>query len=208
MRRLVSTFLSAVIVAGSVTALAAAPVSERQAKKMLFKGPKFRVDMIDGAAIDAGLQAQVDGLVKVLLSPQAALMFADSGYYGAIAVVPDRPISEKSFVLSTRLHNPQAAVNAALAACNELDGPACVAVALILPKRYKPRDFSLSQEATEAFRSGWKSQDDPKYLAYSPSTNAFVIAAGAGADAAALEQCNKNAAASGVRDCVIGIAEE
>ncbi len=214
MRRIFTTFLTGLIVAGSVSAAMADPLSPRDAKRQLFKGSKFVVQLIEGAQVDIVTMVQVESLVGALQNPKTAAQWQSMGfsinYYGAIAVMPDRPIGPDTMGFSDNLHNPEAAAARAVDACNALSGPDnCVAVALILPKRYKPREFSLSTAATEGFRGSWGNPRDPQYLAYSQATGAYVIAKGNGADVVALERCNEqSASADGPTDCQIGIAED
>ncbi len=212
MRKALTTFLAGMVIAGSVTTAMAAPITVKQAKKLLFKGSKFVVQYIEGAELDTFTRVQVESLVDALQDPKVARQWQGLGfsidYYGAIAVIPDRPISDKTMGFSNNLHSPEAAQATAIAACNALPGPECVAVAVVLPKRYKPRDFSLSQAATNGFRDNWGNPRDPQYLAYSPSTGAWVIAKGAGADDVAVERCNEQASTAGSQDCLIGIADE
>ena len=208
MRHLLSALLAGVMVLGGMAAASGAPVTPKQAKKLLFKGSKLSVQILDLSALSPATRAQAEAVAKSLTDPNIAAQWQamgfSIGYYGAMAVMPDRGLSDKSMAISNNLHSPEAAMNAALAACNALEGPECVPVALILPKRYKARDFTLSQAATKAFRDGWGRPDVAQYLAYSPSTGGFVIAKGPGADGAALASCN--AASEGANDCEIAIA--
>ncbi len=204
--------LAGLLLVAGATAAAAEPLSPKQAKKQLFRGDRLRVELLDLSALSPTTRAQAEAIATSLTDPEIAAQWAamgfSMGYYGAMAVKPDRPLSPTSMAISNNLHSPEAAEAAALAACNALPGGECAGVALILPKRYKARDFTLSQAATEAFRTGWGRPDAPQYLAYSPSTGAFVIARGAGADAAALASCNEQTGLGDSADCVIGIAEE
>jgi len=210
MRRLISAMLAGVLVFGSVAAATAQPITPQQAKRALFKGRKLNVQILDLSGLEATTRAQAEAIAKSLTNPKIAAQWAamgfSIGYYGAMAVKPDRPLSDKSMSISNNLHSPDAAMAAAMSACNALPGPKCAPVALILPKRYKARDFTLSQSATGAFRDNWGRPKEPQFLAFSPATGAFVIAKGAGADAAALASCNEQA--EGHDDCVIGIASD
>ncbi len=212
MRHLVSAVLAGGVILSGISAAIAAPITAKEAKRELFKGPKMSVQLLDMSAAEETTRAQAEAIAKSLISPKIAAQWASMGfsigYYGAMAVMPDRPLSPKSMAISNNLHSPAAAQAAALAACNAMDGPDCIAVALILPKRYKPRDLTLSQAATAAFRESWERSVVPQYLAYSTSTGAFVLAKGPGADSAALESCNNQAGISGSDDCQIGIADE
>ncbi len=216
MRRLLSPILAGFLVLG-VAAQAqdvTLPLTPKQAKKLLFKGSKISVQVLSPEGVAPEIMAQVEAIADSLINPKIVETWEGMGfsltYYGAIAIKPDRPVNPaNSMTMSNNLHSPQAAANAAVQACNALPGPDCVVAALITPKRFKPRDFTLSQAATEGFRENWGKPDAPQYLAYSPSTSTWLIAKGAGADAAALERCNENAVATGGNaDCLIAIAEE
>ncbi len=212
MRHMVSALLAGAVFFGSISAANAAPITAKEARRALFKGSRLTVELLDMSALEAATRAQAEAVATSLNSPEIAAQWAAMGfamgYYGAMAVMPDRPLSPQSMAISNNLHSPAAARAAALAACNALEGPDCVAVALILPKRYRARDFTLSQAATEAFRDSWGRAEGPQYLAYSASTGAFVIAKGPGADQAALQSCNTQAGNGDSGDCLIGIADE
>ena len=206
--------LAGLLLVAGATAAAAEPLSPKQAKKQLFRGDRLRVELLDLSALSPTTRAQAEAIATSLTDPEIAAQWAamgfSMGYYGAMAVKPDRPLSPESMAISNNLHSPEAAEAAAMQACNALgeEEGECVPVALILPRRYKARDFTLSQAATEAFRSSWGRSDAPQYLAYSPSTWAFVIARGPGSDAAALASCNEQTGLGDSADCVIGIAQE
>ena len=212
MQRILSALVAGVLVIGSVSVAMAVPVTPKQAKKLLFKGSKINVKMLDAGDIEPAIRAQVEVIGKSLADPKIAQQWESMGftisYYGAIAVMPNRPVSAKTMAISNNLHSPDAAIAAAVKACSAMDGPPCVAAALILPNRYKPRDFSLSQAATEGFRKNWGRPKVPQYLVYSVATGAWTLAKGPGADVTALERCNAKASEAGFNDCVVGIAEE
>ncbi len=210
MQRFIKGFVVAALLAGSAAMAAAQPLEPKQAKRVLFKGDKYVIEQLEGVDVGPVTGVQVENFLNAMQNPKVArqmqAMGFTVGYYGAMAVQPGRPLSDKTMVLSNNLHSPEAASAAALRACNALEGPECVSVALILPRRYKPRELTLSHAATESFRDQWGRPKQPQYLAYSPSTPAFVIARGVGADAVAIEKCNQ--ATEGANDCVIAIAQE
>ncbi len=220
MQRLVAGLMAGLLMAASVSASVSvafsAPLSEKEARNTLFKGTKFNIQMLEKLPVKPEVLTSVEQIIAVLSSRQAVKALTASGlsfeYYGAIAIMPDQVVSfenlDKVMSISAKLHNPEAAAATAKAGCDALDGPACIVVALILPKGYKPRDFTLSQAATEMFHDNWRDGDGPKFLAFSATTGAWVIAKGVGADVAARERCNEKAAVSGVEDCKIGIAAE
>lgn len=201
--------VAGILALGLATTAVGEPLTPREAGRQLYKRAGFEAEILDLSALDPAMADEVGKLVATLADPQVAVQMASYGYYGAIAVVPDRPLAKDTMAISARLHSPDAAVAGAVAGCNALrprDASECVAVALIVPKRNRARDFTLSQEATQAFRDDWVEGEGPKYLAYSPATPAWVIVGGAGGDAVALERCNEKAAALAAPDCVIGIA--
>ncbi|HHH88947.1 MAG TPA: hypothetical protein ENK45_00085 [Aliiroseovarius sp.] len=214
MRRLFTPILAGALTLGFAAQVAAEPVTPKEAKKLLFKGPKISVQVLSPEGVAPEIMAQVEAIAASLTKPEIIDTWEKMGfslaYYGAIAIKPDRPVNPaNSMTMSNNLHSPQAAANAAARACNALPGPDCVVVALITPKRFKPRDFTLSQAATDGFRENWGKPDAPQYLAFSPSSGTWLIAKGAGADAVALERCNEKAVeGGGTADCQIAIAEE
>lgn len=209
MRSLFKAAVAATVLAGIAGAASAQPVTSKDAKKMLFRGKNYIVQVVENAPIPADQMAQIEALAKAMGNPQVAAQFvAAAGYYGAIAVQPGTAISEKTMAISAGLHSPQAAQAVALQGCNDLDGPDCVVVATVLPKRYKAQPLSLSQPATAAVFSDWNN-DGPIYMAASPSSTAWVVARGTGADQAALERCNESAVENGgVADCEVVVADE
>ncbi len=215
-----AALLAGFLVTGPVTGLAGAataqPVAPKEARKLLFKGSKITVQLLEPEGVDAAIMEQVEKVADSLTDPKITELWKGMGfslaYYGAIAIVPDRPVDpSKTMSISNSLHSPQAAANAAVRACRELSGADCVAAALILPRRYKPRELTLSQAASDGFRENWGKPDVPQYLAYSQATGVWLIARGAGADQVALERCNERAgedALVSAPDCLIAIAEE
>ena len=214
MRRLFTPILAGALTLGFAAQVAAEPVTPKQAKKLLFKGSKISVQVLSPEGVAPGIMAQVEAIAASLTKPEIIDTWEKMGfslaYYGAIAIKPDRPVNPaNSMTMSNNLHSPQAAANAAVRACNALPGPDCVVAALITPKRFKPRDFTLSQAATEGFRENWGKPDAPQYMAISPASDVWLIARGDGADVVALDRCNEKAVeAGGTADCQIAIAEE
>lgn len=210
MRRFGVSVISALLVLGFTGASVAGPLSARDARKLLYRGDAYRAEMIAPAGLDPVTQIQVNAIFGAMSASKVASEIKGDGYYGAVAVVPDEPLSQKTMAVSTKLHSPAAAQAAAINECNRLSprgSTGCVAVILILPKRYKNPSFTLSQAATDRFRGEWNGGQGPKYLAYSPSSQAWALVKGDGAADLAVSTCNDQAADFGVRDCVIAIAE-
>ena len=129
-------------------------------------------------------------------------------YYEAMAASPTEGMLAKSATLAINFHSAAAAREAAIAGCNakkKEESEDCVVIAEFLPKGYDgPRAFSLSYNATEAFRK-YRRAGKPKSFAISPSTGewgeAVKAASSAAADQAALAACAAKAAKSGAEDC-------
>ena len=125
-----------------------------------------QADPISGKAAKAQLfspkGAEVEMLAQDFLSETdvAALKMVGEGqpYYGAIAVSPDEGLMVEATVAAANYHDTDAASTAALAGCEAKRKGArgCEIVALIRPKGWEPRSFTLSAEATAAFKDGYK----------------------------------------------------
>lgn len=208
MKRGVLAVLAGVMMTGAV---AAEPVEERAARKMLFSPKGLVLEPVTVEGLSEDIAASIDGLVAQFADRKRlkALEAAGYGYYGALAVPTDQALKMEHLAFVAKLHNPEAARATALKTCAETSGSkSCAVVAMLLPKSWKPQPLMLSQVATEQLRKTWKEGDGPKVLAMSPGTEAWVIAKGAGAAEAALERCNTRAAEQGGADCEIVVAEE
>ena len=214
MRRILTT-LTAVMFA---TCAMAEPVDERSARKMLFPAKGFNVEYVEGS----GLTDTQLGYFKLLVKGRdSRSQFGRlAHYYGAIAISPSvfegSPAALLSdpesvpFRLDTGLHSVAAAEAAALQGCAALvkrGQKPCVIAARILPKRYKPRDLTMSIFATDAFKA-YRKADGPKAFAISPSTRAYGLADGDVAPQEAVEICNGKAKEVGKSDCVVVISDE
>ena len=159
----------------------ATPVSAEQmtgnaAKKLLFAPVKAEVEILP----EAGLaQDMADALVVV---------GEGQPYYGAVAIAPDEGLMSEATVAAANFHGTRAAGAAALAQCNAKKKSAtdCVLAAYIRPRGWADVGFGLSSDATAAFKDF-----DMKTGAFAVSnkTGAFGMAAGQGADEAALANC-------------------
>ncbi len=191
----------------------AAPVSETEARKLLF--PVLGADLVvrPDSGLDATQLAIVEAILKQMRSEAAA------NYYGAVAVSPaffdlmtqDPGQAALSGLLqiSERFHGVQSAGEAAMAACDKArrSGQArCTVAALVLPKKWTSQPLQMSVGATEAFRD-YRKGDGPKAFAISPSTTAFAAARGTTAAAVALDRCNAAATPMGAADCEIVIED-
>jgi hypothetical protein len=177
--------------ANLVTPALAEPITGKAAKKLLFAPVKAEVEIL----AEAGLpQDMADALVMV---------GEGQPYYGAVAIAPEEGLMSEATVAAANFHDTTAAGVAALAECNAKKKTAsdCVLAAYIRPKGWAEAGFSLSSDATAAFKDY-----DMKTgaLAVSVSTGAFGMAEGEGAGEAALANCAaKNEKAT---DCAIVIA--
>lgn len=210
MRRAVWALMGAVFLA---TAAAAQPVSEREARKMLFSHRAADLAMVR----DSGLSAQQTAVIEAILKQARAE--AGASYYGAVAVSPgffsmlaeDPGQAALSGLLQIagQYHSVEAAARAALSACEAArkGGQAgCVLAAQVLPRKYAAQPVQLSAGATNAMRSYRKGRG-AKAMAVSPSTPAFALARGDGAGASAIAACNRSARAYGAADCTVLIKD-
>ncbi len=194
-----------------VSAAQAEPLDAKAARKALFapKGLVMQPVPVDGLSEETA--ASIDALVEQFADRTRLkqLEAAGYGYYGALAVPTDRALQMQNLAFVAKLHSPEAARKAALAACAKASrSRACAVVGVLLPKRFEPRPLTLSQVATQSFRKEWKAGAGPKALATSAASDAWVMAKGPGAGEAALERCNAKAGAQGRADCSIVIAED
>lgn len=185
----------------------AAPVDGKTARKALFRNAPLVLEPVEVPDLPAALAAQVEALLASMGAKPSLRMLAQSGYgyYGAIAVPTGvERLAPADLTVSANLHSPKAAEAVAKKTC-ESAHEACAVVGLFLPKGYEPRPVTLNAAATEAFLASWRKGKGPRTLAASASTDAWAIAKGPGADAAALARCNE---AAGQEDCAIVIADE
>lgn len=159
-----------------------------------------------GAALFAPVTAEVEILPEAGLPQDQAQVLVMVGegqpYYGAIAIAPEEGLMAEATVAAANFHDTAAAAAAALAECDakKKTATACVVAAYIRPKGWAETGFSLSSDASAAFKDY-----DMKAgaLALSVTTGAFGMAQGAGAAEAALTNCAaKNDKAT---DCAVVI---
>lgn len=166
----------------------AAPMTGKQAKAALFAPGKAEVEIL----AEAGLPEDQAAALTMVAGDQA--------YYGAIAIAPDEGLMSEATVAAANFHDIETAKTAALAGCEakKKAGAACVIAGLIRPKGWKDTGFSLSSDATEAFKDYDKKAG---VMAISPLTGAFGLAKGDAAGPLAIEACAaKNKAAT---DCAV-----
>ncbi|MBM3616390.1 MAG: 5-aminolevulic acid synthase [Alphaproteobacteria bacterium] len=154
----------------------AEPMAGTAAKKLLFAPVKAEVEILPEAGLP---QDMADALVMV---------GEGQPYYGAVAIAPEEGLMSEATVAAANFHDTGSAGVAVLAECNAKKKTAsdCVLVAYIRPKGWAEAGFSLSSDATAAFK-----EYDMKTgaLAVSLSTGAFGMADGDGAAEAALANC-------------------
>ncbi|MDJ0827856.1 MAG: hypothetical protein QNJ16_20410 [Rhodobacter sp.] len=197
----------------AVSTALAEPIDGKTARKMLFAPKGFEVEIVP----DSGLDETQRGYVALLVEDREFKKTAK--YYGAMAVSPsffDRVAAGRAgpgtlalLKFTDNFNSPAAAAAAALRGCNagraRGDRP-CVLAARILPKRWEPRDLTLSSGASQAFKV-YRREGAPKAFAVSDGSPAFSVVAGENAVATALERCNTLAARAGGPDCTILIAD-
>lgn len=208
------------------TQVAAGPLDGRAAGRALFSARTAAVVLVEGSGLSAQDQAVLGALFKLsekdlgLLDQMPGISAADrdsakavfrqfkeSHYYGAVAAAPADGLVAPATQIAQNLHSPEAARAAALAACKTRARSACVVVAEVLPRGYKPQPLTLSQTATAGL-SLYRKGKGPKAMAISTSTDVWAVAKGFGAGTAARRECLRQAEPKGADDCVVVIADD
>lgn len=189
------TGLAAIMAALAFTLPAGAePFDGKTARKMVFKPTGVEVALIAH-----------DFLTE---QDRMALNYAaqQQPYYAAIAVSPSDGLLSNATLAAANFHDVESARAAALKGCNAAREGAqpCVVVAEIRPKGWQARPLSLSADATFGLRKTYGRGRGEKAMAISPATGKWTVEKGAGAAAAALASCARQA---GATDCRIVVAD-
>ena len=126
-------------------------------------------------------------------------------YYSSIAYSPDQGLVSDALQGAFNFHTTQAADTAAIAACNRAQkkgSKRCQLAARIVPKKYKPRDLTLSYDATAGFTRTFRRAKSPKSFAISAVSGAWGMGK---SDAEAMAECEISAA--GAQDCQVVIRD-
>ena len=198
----------------SASSVFAEPLDEKSARKQLFRPNGVVLEMVDDHGLDTAGEALLDSILAGLKAQKIAV------YYGAVVASStffDDPAvggAKGLFQVSERLHNPEAAENIAMDACNaaakKARAEACVLLARILPKRWEERDVMLSVSATKAFKA-YRNADAPKAFAISVSSKSYGMATGTDIEAAeteAVATCAQKYAEEPASDCLVVIRDE
>lgn len=188
--------VAAMMLAGG--AALAEPVSGRVAEGLAFAPGKSRV------IVSSGLDAQGQGMVRLMVPLMEQQLGRKLDYYGAIAMSPDEGFQSEASQSALNHHSVASADAAALAACNanrKSGTRPCILAARIVPEGYEARPLTLSTNATRALRETYRRAGAPKALAASSATGAF----GVGQPDAALETCRR--AAGRANDCAIVVQD-
>ena len=180
--RLVKTFLAALILASPASAQV---LSESEARKSLFP-TRGHVVQVSGK-----LSKFDQNIVRQIVPLMAKQLRQPVRYYATIAYSPDDGVVHDSRQAAMNCHTPQAADQAALAACNKLKSRSangCRVAARVVPKRSKPRPLTLSVDATAAFNSIYRKAKSPKSFAISRKTGNWEVGK---SDGAAINSCEK-----------------
>ena len=191
--------LSGLLACGIATTATADPVDQKTADKMLFSTKGHTVQ------ISSKLSKQEQTAIRQLVPLMGKQLREPVRYYAAIAYSPGDGLVHESIQAAMNHHTTEAASAAALAACNKLRSKGttkCRVAALVVPKKFKKRDLTLSVDATAAFKKSFKKTKGPKVFAISPSTGVFAHDAN---ESKALNDCNDNAGRQ--KDCEIVIRE-
>lgn len=180
------------------TPVSAQVLNESAAAKALFPTRGHTVQL------SGSLSAMERKIVTGIIPLMAEQLRQPVRYYAAIAWSPDDGLVHDSIQAAMNYHSPGAAATAAVAACNKLKSrgaQTCKVAAQIVPKGYRPRELSLSVDATAAFNRSYRKKKGSKAFATSRSTGAWAIG---GSDSAAISAC-ENAGSRG--DCEIVIRD-
>lgn len=170
--------------------VAAETLTGSKAKKQLFAADKSETVLVDPSPLPADQGALL------------AQVGATQPYYGAIAISPDEGLMVEATVAAANYHSIEAAAAAATADCDSKrkGATACVVVAYIQPKGWKPREVQLSNDATKGFKEGYPRKGGA--LAVSQLSGAWGV--GEGAEAAIAACAAKSPKAT---DCTVIIAD-
>jgi len=173
-------------------------IDEKEAKKQLFSPRGY------GIEVSRKLSAEDQATVKAIVPLMAKQLRQPVRYYAAIAYSPDDGLVHEALQAAMNYHTPGAAAAAAIAACNTAksrNAQKCQVAAQVVPKKYKPRELTLSLDATVGFSKAYRRAKAPKSLAISRTDGNWGMGK---SDAAALKTCSSGAAAS---DCEIVIRD-
>ena len=171
----------------------AEPISGRDANKLMFSSKGAEVEMLPVPGMTAETSALLAQVIK------------DYAYYAAVAIAPDEDIlKSEATMLVANHHSAEAAAAAALAGCDKArkGGADCVLAGVVRPKGWEARALQLSVEGTVALKADY-GKKGPRAMAVSPATGFFALAAGEGAQAAAVAACNDK----GASDCAVVVAD-
>lgn len=174
-------------------------IDTKSARKQLFSTKGQSTQLAD-ALTDAD-RAMIVALIPLMAQQTRSPV----KYYAAIAYSPDEGLVSDALQGAFNFHTSEAADAAAIAACNKTrkkGSKRCQLAARIVPKKYKPRDLTLSYDATQAFARVFRREKVPKSFATSGSSGAWGIGK---SDAEAIESCERDAAGAG--DCRIVIRD-
>ncbi len=174
-------------------------IDTKSARKLLFP-TKGLSTQLAGALTDAE-RATIVALIP-LMEQQ---LRTPVKYYSSIAYSPDQGLVSDALQGAFNYHTTEAADAAAVAACNKVRAKGsgrCRLAARIVPRKYKPRDLTLSYDATEAFNRSFRREKAPKSFGISASSGAWGVGK---TDAAAIASCEKDAAGAG--DCQVVIRD-
>lgn len=150
--------------------------------------------------------SEEDRAVIVALIPlMEQQMRAPVKYYSSIAYSPDEGLVSDALQGAFNFHTTEAADAAAISACNKArkrGAKRCQLAARIVPKKYAPRELTLSYDATDAFTRRFRREKAPKSFAISTATGAWGMGK---SDVTAIAACEKEI--SSAADCQIVIRD-
>ncbi|MGI9391802.1 MAG: hypothetical protein ACR2O1_17245 [Boseongicola sp.] len=174
-------------------------IDTKSARKLVFSTKGQNTQMADT------LSDEDRALIVALIPLMEQQMRTPVKYYSSIAYSPDEGLVSDALQGAFNFHTTEAADAAAIAACNKArkrGAKRCQLAARIVPKKYKPRELTLSYDATDAFSRRFRREKAPKSFAISLATGAWGMGK---SDAMAIAACEKEA--SSKADCQIVIRD-
>ena len=174
-------------------------VDTKSARKLLYPIKGQSTQLAD--ALSHGERKTIVALIP-LMEQQ---MRSPVKYYSSIAYSPDEGLVSEALQGAFNYHTTDAADAAAISACNKArkkGSRRCQLAARIVPRKYAPRELTLSYDATDGFRRTFRREKAPKSFAISVASGAWGMGK---SDADAIAACEKDSPGKG--DCRIVIRD-
>ena len=191
-------WLAVVLMAGLAMPAAAQVADTAKARKDLYPTRGYDI------RVSEGLSEKDARTVEAIVPLMAEQLRQPVRYYAAIAWSPSDGLVHESLQAAMNFHAPDAAAVAAVEACMPLRSAGaerpCAVAALVVPRKWVPKDVMLSLDATAAFDKAFRKARSPKSFAISRRGGAWGTGT---SDAEALAA----GAAGGAGDCAVVIRD-